>query len=51
MFTNSEIRRFIEERVRSLELLELLREISERAKGRRTRVDSTVLIRGEREKH
>ena len=46
----SEIRRFIEERVRSLELLEVLGEVGERAQSRRTRVDSTVLIREERER-
>ena len=46
-----EIRRFIEERVRSLELLEALGEVGERAQSRRTRVDSAVLIREERDKH
>ena len=44
-----EIREFIEERIRTLELLELLESIEERAKRRRTRVDSAKLIREARE--
>ncbi|MET1159546.1 MAG: hypothetical protein ABWW65_01160 [Thermoprotei archaeon] len=48
---SSEIRRFIEERIKSLELLEILDEIEERAGRRRTRVDSTKLIRETREEH
>ncbi len=44
-----EIREFIEERIRTLELLELLESIEEKAKKRRTRVDSAKLIREARE--
>ena len=44
-----EIREFIEERIRALELLELLESIEEKAKKRRTRVDSAELIREARE--
>ena len=46
-----EIRRFLEERIRALELLEVLDSIEEKAKKRRTRVDSTKLIREAREEH
>ncbi len=46
-----EIRKFLEARVRSLELLELLDEIEDRAKERTTRIDTTTIIREEREKH
>lgn len=47
---SSEIRRFLEERVRGLELLELLDEIEKRATERKVQVDSTTLIREDREK-
>ncbi|MCE4611688.1 MAG: CopG family transcriptional regulator [Desulfurococcales archaeon] len=45
-----EIRRFIEERVKTLELLEVLEDIERKAKGRKVRVNSVSLIREEREK-
>jgi len=45
-----EVRRFLEERVRVLEFLEILDNIEKRAKKRRTRVDSAELIREMREK-
>jgi hypothetical protein len=45
-----EVRRFLEERVRVLELLEIVDEIEKRAAKRRTQIDSTLLIREEREK-
>ena len=48
---SSEIRRFIEDRIKTLEFLELLNNVEERARKRRTRVDSAKLIREEREKH
>lgn len=48
---SSEIRRFIEERIKTLEFLEVLDKIEERVKKRKTRVDSAELIREEREKH
>ena len=46
---SSEIRKFIEERVRMYELLELAEEIHGQAKKRRVKVDSTQLIREDRE--
>jgi hypothetical protein len=48
---SSEIRRFIEERIRALELLEVLEDVERRAEERRTRVDSTRLVREAREEH
>ena len=47
---SSEVRRFLEERVRGLELLELLDEIEKRASQRKVQVVSTSLIREDREK-
>ena len=47
---SSEVGRFLEERVRGLELLELLDEIEKRASQRKVQVDSTTLIREDREK-
>lgn len=44
------VRRFIEDRIRSYELLGVLEEIRSRARKRRARVDSTLLIREDREK-
>ncbi len=46
---SSEIRRFIEGRIKTLEFLDLLDSIEEKARRRRTMIDSTVLIREERE--
>ncbi len=46
-----EIRKFLEERVRVLEFLETLDDIENKARKRRTRVDSVKLIREAREKH
>ncbi|HEX9913380.1 MAG TPA: VapB-type antitoxin [Candidatus Bathyarchaeia archaeon] len=45
-----EIRAFIEERVRCLELVEVIEEMRERAERRRLTVDSTSLIREDRER-
>lgn len=48
---SDEIRRFLEERVKDLEFLELLDNIKGKArKRRRTRIDSVKIIREEREK-
>ncbi len=47
---SEEIRRFIEERVKMLELLEVLDHIEEEARKRKVKVDSTILIREDREK-
>lgn len=46
-----EIREFIEERIRTLELLKLLKSMEGRAKRRRTRVDSAELITEARKEH
>ncbi len=48
---SKEIREFLEERIRALELLEVLNNIEEKARNRRTRVDSTKIIREAREEH
>ncbi len=47
---SEEIRRFIEEKIRSYELLETFEKIRRRAKKRKVRVDSTVLIREDRDR-
>ncbi len=47
---SEEIRKFLEERVRVLEFLETLDDIENKARKRRTRVDSVKLIREAREK-
>ena len=44
-----EVRRFLEERVRILEFLEILDNIEKKAGKRKTRVDSAKLIRETRE--
>ena len=46
---STEIRRFIEERVRLLELAEFVRELEVKAKSRRVKVDSALLIREARD--
>ena len=45
---SDEIRRFIEDRIRQLELAEAIRSIWVRAEGRRVRADSVDLIREDR---
>lgn len=47
---SEEVRSFIEERVRNLELEKTLEEIGSRAEKRRVKVDSTILIREDRER-
>jgi hypothetical protein len=47
---SKEVRSFIEERVRNLELEKTLEEIGSRAEERRVKVDSTILIREDRER-
>ncbi|QOJ79106.1 hypothetical protein IG193_01165 [Infirmifilum lucidum] len=47
---NEEIRKFILERIRSLELLQALDRIERNAEKRRTRVDSARLIREDRDR-
>ena len=46
-----EIKGFIEEKVRTLELLEIIDEIEMRAEKRRTKIDSAKLIRESRYEH
>jgi hypothetical protein len=47
---SEEVRNFIEERVRNLELQKTLKEIEPRAEKRPVKVDSTILIREDRER-
>jgi len=47
---SEEIRRFIEERIKRYELLEAFEEIRARARKRRVKVDSSLLIREDRER-
>ena len=45
-----EIRNFLQERVKQLELLNTIQQISSRAEKRNTKTDSTLLIREDRER-
>jgi hypothetical protein len=45
-----EIRGFLEERVRQIELIKTIQQIESRAEKRKTKVDSTNLIREDRER-
>ena len=45
-----EVRRFIEARIRQLELAETIRSVGKRAERRKVTVDSTGLIREDRER-
>jgi predicted DNA-binding protein len=47
---SEEIRDFIEERIRQLELVELIEETTKSPSRPRTRIDSTHLIREDRER-
>jgi predicted DNA-binding protein len=47
---SEEVRSFIEERVRNLELEKTLEEIGSRAEKGRVKIDSTILIREDRER-
>jgi len=47
---SEEIRRFIEDRVKRLELINIIEEVESRAEKRRLKVDSTSLIREDRER-
>ena len=47
---SEEVRSFIEERVKRLELIKAIEEIESRAEKRRVKVDSTILIREDRER-
>ena len=45
-----EIRNFLEERVKQIELIKTIQAIESRAEGRETKADSTILIREDRER-
>jgi len=47
---SKEIRNFIQERIKQIELLNAINEIEPRAEKRKTKIDSTVLIREDRER-
>lgn len=47
---SEEVRNFIEQRVRNLELQKTLEEIGTRAEKRRVKIDSTTFIREDRER-
>jgi len=47
---SEEVRRFIEEKIKHLELMEAIEEIELRAEKRRLRVDSAKIIREDRER-
>lgn len=47
---SEELRNYIEERIKHLELINTLREIESRAKKRQVKIDSTTLIREDRER-
>jgi len=47
---SEEIRRFIEDRVKRLELINVIEEVESRAEKHRLKVDSTSLIREDRER-
>jgi hypothetical protein len=45
-----EIRNFLEERVKQIELIKTIQQIESRAEGRKTKADSILLIREDRER-
>jgi len=45
-----EIRNFLEERVKQIELIKTMQQIESRAEKRKTKIDSTILIREDRER-
>jgi predicted transcriptional regulator len=47
---SQEVRYFLEERIKQIELIKTLQEIEPRAEKRKTKTDSTVLIREDRER-
>ncbi|MEJ5328307.1 MAG: CopG family transcriptional regulator [Candidatus Bathyarchaeia archaeon] len=47
---SQEVRAFLEERVKQIELMKTLQEIGKRAEKRKTKTDSTKLIREDRER-
>jgi len=47
---SEEVRKFIEERIKILELQKTIQEIEPRAEKRQTKIDSTIVIREDRER-
>jgi hypothetical protein len=47
---SQEIRDFLEKRIKQMELIRTLQEIEPRTKKRKTKVNSTILIREDRER-
>jgi len=47
---SQEVRAFLEEKVKQIELMKTLQEIEQRAERRKTKTDSTLLIREDRER-
>jgi predicted transcriptional regulator len=47
---SQEVRTFLEERVKQVEMLKNLQKIEKRADERKTKIDSTILIRKDRER-
>ena len=47
---SEEVRNFIEQRVKQIELIKTLQEIESKAEKRQTKIDSTTLIREDRER-
>ena len=47
---SQEIRNFLEERVKQIELVKTIQQIETRAENRKTKTDSTILLREDRER-
>jgi hypothetical protein len=47
---SQEVRDFLEERIKQIEMMKTLQEVELRAEKRKTKADSTVLIREDRER-
>jgi len=47
---SQEVRTFLEERVKQIELIKTIQQIELRAEERKTKADSTILIREDRER-
>ncbi len=47
---SQEIRNFLEERVKQIELVKTIQQMETRAENRKTKTDSTILIRDDRER-
>jgi hypothetical protein len=47
---SQEVRDFLAERIKQIELMKILQEIESRAEKRKTKIDSAILIREDRER-